>query len=215
MTLRPTTKNYQTLSQDVKRLFGDESGVQLDDADIRRWANEAQMEIVNVNGALQAVSSIQSVAGQSTYTFPDVQIQQIASMHYDNRLLPNTPFAEAERLIISQDPNETQSGTPELWFEWAGTFRLWPTPDEPKKIEIYFTGYPEDLTGDPVQLLSVPDKFYPAVRDYVMSKAYEMDEEPQFSQMAEERFRLALQGQTDAERNAQGMAYPVIQEVWY
>lgn len=66
MTLRPNTKTFQNLLTEVKRLFGDESGVQLEDADIQRWANEAQMEIVNTNGAIKAKSSMPSVAGTSS-----------------------------------------------------------------------------------------------------------------------------------------------------
>lgn len=215
MTLRPSTKTFQTLSQEVKRLFGDESGVQLEDADIRRWANEAQMEIVNVNGAIKATSVSNSVAGQDTYDFPDVNIQQIASIQYDNTLLPNTPFAEAQRLMSVRDLIKSPQGTPEVWYEWGGKFTLWPVPDASKRIQIFYTAYPAELTGDPNERLSVPDKFWPAVVNYIMSKAYEMDEEYQASQLAESRFQTALQMQADDERRAQDMAFPVIQEVDY
>lgn len=215
MSLRPSTHTLQTLLTDVKRLFGDESGVQLDDNDIQRWANEAQMEIVRSNGVLKVKSSLPSVVGQSTYSFPDLKIQSIASLHYDNRLLPNTPFAEAERLIISTDPEQTAIGSPELWYEWGGEFTIWPKPEESKTITVYYTAYPAELTGDPSQLLSLPDKFYPAVQSYIMMKAYEMDEDHQASQLAETRFREAVQRQDGDEREAQDMTYPVIQEVGY
>lgn len=216
MSLRPTTKDVQTLMTEVKRLFGDESGVQLDDTDIIRWANEAQMEIVNVNGALKAKSSITTTPGQGTYTFPDVKIQRIASLHYDNVLLPNTPFAEAERLLMLADAQQnTPPGVPEFWYEWAGEFTLWPTPAEAKTVTVYYTAYPADLTGDPVQVLSLPDKWFPAIVNYIMSKAYEMDEDHQASQLAEQRFQTSVNMQNGDEREAQDMAYPVVQEVWY
>ena len=51
--------------------------------------------------------------------------------------------------------------------------------------------------------------------NYILSKAYAMDEEPQLSQMAEQRFRDSVQQQGDSERQAQDGAYPVIQEVEY
>ena len=51
--------------------------------------------------------------------------------------------------------------------------------------------------------------------NYILSKAYEMDEEPQLSQMAEQRFRDSVQQRGDSERQAQDGAYPVIQEVEY
>lgn len=215
MSLRPSTRTFGALALDIKRIFGDESGVQLDDSDIQRWANSAQMEIVTSNKAIKARSTSLSVVGQATYTFPDVQIQQVASLHYDNMRLENVPFAEAERYVMSYDPEQIETGTPRIWYEWDGEFTVWPRPDTVKTFTLYFTAYPEELTGDTSQALSVPDKFYNAVVDYIMSKAYEMDEDMQASGMAEQRFRAALEGQMEDERQAQHMTYPVILEVDY
>ena len=214
MSLRPSTKTFGGLLQDVRRTFGDEAGVQLDSSDIQRWANVAQQEIVTSNKAIKAKSTLSSAIGTNTYTFPSVKIQQVEALHYDNVMLENLPFAEAERVVLSQDPTQTETGTPVLWYEWAGTFTLWPTPDDVKDITLYFTAYPDDLTGDPAQFLSVPDKFYNAVVDFIMSKAYEMDEDMQASQLAEQRFRSSLESQMEDERQASHMTYPVILETW-
>lgn len=215
MSLRPSTRTFGALALDIKRIFGDESGVQLDDSDIQRWANSAQMEIVTSNKAIKARSTSLSAVGQATYTFPDVQIQQVASLHYDNMRLENVPFAEAERYVMSYDPEQIETGTPRIWYEWDGEFTVWPKPDDVKTFTLYFTAYPDELTGDTAQALSVPDKFYNAVVDYILSKAYEMDEDMQASGMAEQRFRAALEGQMEDERQAQHMTYPVILEVDY
>lgn len=214
VTLRPSTKTFGTLVQDVKRVFGDESGVQLVNEDICRWANAAQMEIVTNNKALKAKSTTVAVPGQASYTFPDIKIQQIEALHYDNVRLENLPFAEAERYIISADPEQKETGTPSFWYEWDGEFSLFPKPDSVKQISIYYTAYPEELTGDVTEHLGVPDKFYNAVFDYVMAKAYEMDEDMNASQLAENRFRAALENQMEDERQAQHMTYPTIIETW-
>lgn len=218
MPLRPSTKTFGVLVQEIKRVFGDESGVQLDNTDIQRWANAAQTEIVNNNKAIKAKSTIPSVVGTVNYLFPDIKIQQIESLHYDNVRLENLPFAEAERYLISYDPEGNQSGTPSFWYEWDGTLTLWPKPDAVKNITLYYTAYPTELTGDTSQYLDVPDKFYNAVVDFCLMKAYEMDEDMQSSQMAEQRFRAALENQMEDERQAQHMTYPVIIDVvseWY
>lgn len=214
MPVRPSTKSFGQLAQDIKRVFGDEAGVQLDNADIQRWANAAQMEIVNSNKAIKAKADLPTTIGQATYTFPDVKIQQIEALHYDNTRLENVPFAEAERRIISEDPYGVESGTPLFWYEWDGEVSLWPKPDEIKSLTLYFTAYPEELTGDTEQLLSVSDKFYNAVVDYVLAKCYEMDEAMDASQLAENRFRASLENQSEDERQAQHMTYPTILEVW-
>lgn len=214
MPLRPSTKSFGQLSQDIRRIFGDESGVQLDTTDILRWANAAQMEIVSNNKALKAKATLPAVIGQSTYSFPAVKIQQIEALHYDNVRLENVPFAEAERYIISNDPSQTEQGTPSFWYEWDGELTVWPKPDSTKTLTLYYTAYPDELTGDVNQLLSVPDKFYNAVVDFILAKCYEMDEDMNASQLAESRFRAALENQMEDERQAQHMTYPVIQEVW-
>lgn len=214
MPLRPSTKTFGQLSQDIKRIFGDESGVQLETADIQRWANSAQTEIVSTNKALKAKATLPTTIGQTVYTFPDVKIQQIEALHYDNGRLENVPFAEAERYIITADPNSLEQGTPVFWYEWDGELSVWPKPDAVKNLTLYYTAYPDELTGDVEQTLSVPDKFYNAVVDFVLSKCYEMDEDMNNSQLAENRFRAALESQMEDERQAQHMTYPIIQEVW-
>lgn len=218
MSLRPSTKTFGQLVLDIKRIFGDEAGVQLDNADIQRWANAAQQEIVTNNKAIKAKATLPTVIGTATYIFPAVKIQQIEALHYDNVRLENLPFAEAERIIISQDPDQTESGTPAFWYEWDGELSLWPKPDAVKNLTLYFTAYATELTGDTSQLLDVADKFYNAVVDFVLMKCYEMDEDMQASQMAEQRFRAALENQMEDERQAQHMTYPTVIDVvsdWY
>jgi|TARA_R100000482_G_scaffold124710_2_gene78542 hypothetical protein len=215
MPLRPSTRTLGDLTQNVKRIFGDEAGVQLDNADITRWVNDAQMEIVTSNKALKARSSISTVAGQASYTFPDVKIQQIASLHYDNAPIPNVPFAQAEQQILTQDPQQEEMGVPSFWYEWDGTLSLWPKPDAAAPLTLYYTAYPEEMSGSSDEFLGVPDKFYNSVVDYVLAKCYEMDEAFDASQLAEQRFRTALEAQMEDERQAAHMVYPVIQEVGF
>tara|TARA_R110002020_G_scaffold404912_1_gene614984 strand:+ start:22187 stop:22837 length:651 start_codon:yes stop_codon:yes gene_type:complete len=214
MPLRPSTKTFGALALDVKRIFGDESGVQLDNADIQRWANAAQMEIVTTNKAIKAKSTLITVPGTAKYLFPDVKIQQIESLHYDNAPIPNVPFAQAETQIMNADPGQIENGAPVLWYEWDGELTLWPNPDDARNLTLYYTAYPEELTGITTELLSVPDKFYNAVVDYVLMKCYEMDEAFDASQLAEQRFRATLDGQMEDERQAANMTYPVIQDVF-
>lgn len=214
MPLRPSTKTFGELAQDVKRIFGDESGVQLDNADIQRWANSAQMEIVNNNTAIKAKATLPTVVGQTVYDFPDVKIQQIEALHFDNVRLESVPFAEAERYIISTDPDHIEQGTPAFWYEWDGELSLWPKPDAVGTLTLYYSAYPEELTGITTQTLGVPDKFYNAIVDFVLAKCYEMDEDMNNAQLAENRFRAAVEAQVGDERQAQHMTYPVIQEIW-
>ena len=198
----------------VKRQFGDESGVQLADNDLVMWINDAQDEINNRNSILKAKSSGTSVAGQGDYSFstiiPSAQIHKIESIHYDGVRLPNMSFAQAEERIFAADPQRTQSGTPVLWYEWAGALTFWPTPDAAKAIDIYFTAKPARVNSTLSTPLSVPDKYYRDVVRYVLQQAYEMDEDWQASQAKAQQFDSSVNSMGEEDRTAQNMTYDTI-----
>lgn len=213
MTLRPSTRTYQTLLSDVKRRFGDESGVQLEDADILRWANDGQQQIVTENKVLRAKGTQASTPGQFDYTFPSDSIFAVTSLHYDGVPLRNLTFPEAEQSIIPTDPSREQSGTPICWWSWGETFTLWPTPDTAGTITLYYTRYPTALSGDPNQILDISDKYYSALVSYVLQQAYEMDEDWQASQAKEAQFKTALAEQREEDFLASDDFYPTVTEV--
>lgn len=214
MALRPSTRTYGQVKRTVRRLFGDEAAVQLDDNDIQRWADDAQTHIVERNHTLKAVSTTPSVVDQAKYTFPTPLIAQVESISYDGTTLDNYEMREAQERIQKLDPSGAESGTPRAWYEWAGDFILWPKPDAVKDITLYYTRYPTPITGAEDQLLDVPDKYFQAVVDYCLWKAYELDEDWQASQIKEGHFRTAIEEQSEEEREAAHMTYPVIQTSW-
>lgn len=208
MSYGPSTRTVLDVMRAVKRTFGDESGVQLEDSDIIMWINDAQDEIVRRNQVLKAVSTSLSVIGQKDYSFPSDLILKVESIHYDGQRLENISFAQAEESIIHNSNLQTQ-GTPEFWYEWAGQFSFLPIPDTALSITIYYTKKPERVvTAD--SLLSVPDKYYQNVLAYVMQQAYEMDEDWQASQIKQQQFDLSINDMGEEERTAQNMTYQTI-----
>jgi hypothetical protein len=193
----------------VQRQFGDESGVQLENADIIRWINDAQDIIVAKNKVLKAKSSTPAVASQAAYTFPSDNIHQIESIHYNGSRIPNMSFAEAEEHIFQADPGLIALGDPLLWYEWAGTFTFWPAPSAANMIDLYYTQRPEPVTQSS-DTLSVPDKYYQDVVRYCMQNAYEMDEDMQSSQAKAQQFDASLNEKSEEERTAQNMTYDKI-----
>jgi hypothetical protein len=193
----------------VQRQFGDESGVQLENADVIRWINDAQDVIVAKNKVLKAKSSTPSVAEQGSYTFPSDNIHQVESIHYDGVRIPNMSFPEAEEHIFQADPLAVATGIPVLWYEWAGTFTFWPAPNDVKTIDLYYTQRPApvDATSD---VLSVPDKYYQDVVRYCLQQAYEMDEDMANSQAKAQQFDASLNEKSEEERTAQNMTYEKI-----
>ena len=208
MSYGPSTRTVSDVQRAVKRTFGDESGVQLEDADIFMWINDAQDEIVKRNKIIKVSSTSASITNQKDYTFPMEDILQIESLHYDGQKLPNMPFAQADQDIISTD-SSAERGTPTLWWEWGGTFTLWPAPDGVKEIKLFYTKKPARVTAS-TDLLSVPDKYYKQVTDYVLQQAYEMDEDWQASGVKAQQFDNGLIDLAEEERSAQQMTYSTI-----
>lgn len=209
MSYSAPTRLVSEVMTAVKRQFGDESGVQLEDSDIIRWINDAQDIIVSKNKMLKAKSATPAVIAQAAYTFPSERIHQIESIHFRGFRIPNMSFAEAEETIFSADPQQLASGMPVLWYEWAGTFTFWPSPDTTDNIELYYTQRPLPVTSS-AGLLSVTDKYYQDVVRFVMSQAYEMDEDLGNSQAKTAQFEASLNDMSEDERTAQNMTYNTI-----
>lgn len=209
MSLNPITKTAGDVATYVKRQFGDESGVQITDTDIWRWINSAQLEIIAKNAVIKALAKTDVVAGQADYDLSTLSIHQIESIHWNERMLVNVPFSEVERYLNSD--TDDASGSPTVWWEWAGVITLYPKPQEDltEGLRVYYSKMPLNvaIATDP---LSVADKYFEAICSWVLSKAYELDEE--FDQAANQRtfFSDRLAEQNGEEREAAHMTYPVI-----
>lgn len=214
MPIRPSTRTYADLKQMVKRTFGDESGVQLEDADILRWANEATQNIAVINRLLREKGTAPLVVGTYDYEFPTQSIAQVNSLHVDGRRIEPVEFQDAEMSFLMTDPLHEAVGTPQYWWFWADVISLWPKPDVAGTITLYYTRNPVLLTGLENDFIDVPDKHYQTVVDYVLWRAYEMDEDWQAAQAKETQYRASLTEQKEDEFVTADLAYPTIREVW-
>jgi hypothetical protein len=193
------------VATEVYRTVGDESGVAITQADVLRWINDAQDEIVKRNRINKATSTASSVAGQGDYTFPTLGILQIESLSYGGQKVSNINYAEAEEFIISNDSLAT-AGTPVAWWEWGGTFTLWPTPVGIDTIKLRYTAQATKVT-QLTDLLGVPDKYYQQVVDYAALKAYELTENWEAAQVKQGQFNDGMTNLAQEEREAQQMTY--------
>jgi len=193
---------FQTVSKlvsDIKsaviRQFGDESSVQITDADIYRWVNQGQLEICRRHRLLKAVVSTNVVAGQKDYTIPN-DVLFVQQLLVNNQPVDYRSFEEASTYILENDPNSTATGQPDMWYEWAGTYTFWPTPDSTSagtnNLKLYYIKAPTNVTAL-TDALSIPDTYYTALLKYVMSQAHEMDEDWTAAQVKSQQYTEDLQ----------------------
>jgi len=170
------TKKVSDVATDVKRTFGDEASVQVNDSDIVRWVNEAQIEIVSKNQILAANATTPSIVNVYDYDVSGLNIQNIHSIHYNGTKLKALSFVDFEDLVLKDDPYRNAAGIPELWARWGNSVTLYPTPNSSgTDIKIYYYALPT-MAVDVASDLSLPDNYYPRILEYVLAKAYEMDE---------------------------------------
>ena len=212
MSYGPPTKTVQNVYDFVKRTFGDEAGVQLANADIVRWINEAQEEIAVANKAIQAVATTPLVANQTDYSVAGVtpRIYEINSILIDGRRIGNIPVSQAEESISLADPEGSETGAPQFWYEWANTIKFWPKPNVGGTIQIRYIAFPTDVTTNGTDVLSLRDEYFMDIVNYVLKQAYEMDENPEMMQAKAQEFTQSVTERGEKETNSQHMTYPTL-----
>lgn len=178
MGLDVTTKTVQNVIDHVERLFGDESGAQLTQTDIINWINTGQLEIVKENKVLKDSVTTVIVAGTSSFEFASNNVLTIEALFYDGAPLKYLSFNDFNETILNQQYSPTETGRPTIFYEWGDTLYIWPVPDTAeagKILQLYYIKHPANISvvGD---LLSIPDIYFDTLVNYVLAKAYEMDD---------------------------------------
>lgn len=176
--------NVDNVVTRVQRQFGDESGVQVTEADVIRWINDSQQEAVLQHTFLLPTSStIATVANQQSYNIPSTCLD-----------LKNVKYTEsgaissyALQYFNSKQMNEylgNWEGTDyigEPLFFTQGTdnksIKLFPVPDHSLgTITFEFGRYPVDIVTA-ADAIDLPTYYHQYVVEFCLMKAFEMDEE--------------------------------------
>lgn len=169
----------------VKRQFGDEAAVQVTDADIVRWVNDAQRDCVMKNETvLQTSSTTSAVAQQQDYTLP-ATLLILRTIHFKRTgdlsfyKLEGMSFSEFDEYVDGWDGTQYGYTQPTVYTVYpTGTLKLFPIPSEASTngIKLIYSRMPTDVAvdGDSIDL---PLPYHNAVVDYCLAKAYELDED--------------------------------------
>jgi len=202
--------NVQDIMTRVKRTFGDEAGVQITDADIFRWINDAQREIAVQNDALQTKGTQTSVAGQQAYTLP-TDLLTLQSIWFAGFLVDPKSWQQAEEDIIALgSPNVLQQGQPTFYWTWAGQINFYPVPaDSVSTITIFYNRAPVQVTSS-IDNLDLGITYHNAILQYVLQQAYELDEDWTASTTKQAQFENSLKDLSENETWNGRRSYPVI-----
>lgn len=207
--------NVQDVITRVKRKFGDEGSVQVTDADIIRWINDAQHQIAIANeGLLETVGTADVIQNQPEYDCPP-DMSVLRSLSFKGYRVKYMSFAEFNEYIdgFSADPGISPygPGIPEIFMVWNNKITLFPKPDRDVTagLKIYYVRQPTQVSL-PADDLSVPIAYHNSVVDYVMQQAYELDEDLEKSNFSKGKFEQAMMTLNDRNKWTSQEYYPRI-----
>lgn len=173
----------------VERQFGDEANIQIEDADIIRWINDAQRELALHNNLLQARAVADSARGQAEYTLP-LDVLTIRSVRYAGEKLQPLSAQEAEEHI----DNTTETGTPSRFWVWAQRITVHPAPAAPLTggLQIFYSRQPATVSVA-TDIPELPVQYHNRIVEYCLQKAYELDENWAAAQVKGQQFQEGVQ----------------------
>lgn len=170
----------------IRRKFGDESAVQVTDADIIRWINDGQRKIVLRNDTLlEKTATTDSVAGTQEYSLPTdllvlkfIQYKDSGATAY-LKLRGLTPV-EFNEYIDGWSDSGSIKGVPQVFTIFSGKIIAYPTPvtSVTAGFKIYYNRQPVDVTTGS-DTPDLPLLYHDVLVNYCMQQAYELDEDPQ------------------------------------
>ena len=181
----PNSLRVSDIIARVERQFGDEANIQVEDADIIRWINDAQRELALHNNLLQARAVAGVVKGQAEYTLP-LDILTVRSIRHNGQKLQPMSAQEAEERIT----NTTESGQPQYFWVWSQRVTLYPTPDTTitEGLQIFYSRQPASVAVA-TDIPELPVQYHNRIVEYCLQKAYELDENWQAAQVKGQQFQ--------------------------
>lgn len=201
------TLSVQDVIDRVQRTFGDEAAVQVTQADILRWINDAQREAVMQNeGLLQTIGFVDLVQGQTDYDLPDncftlshVFVKSSTSEeYYTLKVMTLRDLAEQSDGWMG---SAIDAPYPIAYTtQQTGKLTVFPKPQASvaQGIKMLYSRYANEVTttADPIDL---PPYYGTFVINYCLMQAYEMDEDWESSSQK----ATQVQGDLDFNNNRQ------------
>lgn len=198
------------IAEQVKNKFGDLGGVQVTDEMILSWINNGQRDIAATSNFLQRLASTDVIANQAMYAL-DALFANQRMLGYEQITLDGEPvkmlqFGDFQKRLRGDTSIEDTIGA-----IWENALYLWPVPtsDLADGLTIYYHAYPADL-GSITDALTVPDRFFNILIDYVHSEALEVEESFEAAAAVKQRAAIGLRGELERDTISPTAFYPTI-----
>lgn len=205
----PSTIRVSTAIADVRRQFGDLDSIQITDTDIIAWINQGCRDIVNTNPVNEAETSSATVAGVPGYALP-ADLYRTETVVVGGRVLELSSFEQA---MTNFGTDTTRPGQPTTWWTRGNNLFMYPVPDKAYGLVVYYNRAPNTVSS-PGDLIPLPDNYYTALLAFVLSKAYELDEETELVATQVNLYQQAVRTIDNKQYPSTG-SYPIIRDTEY
>lgn len=210
----------------VQRTFGDEASVQVTEADVIRWINDAQREaVMQHEGLLMTEGFISTVAGTAEYTLPTNCFTLSVVAYKDNADASYYPLRFLTVQAMNEyaggwDGNDFSAGYPQVFTKDTNDkIILFPRPDNTvtNGIKLTYSRFPTDLTAN-TDSIDLPHYYHSYVEAFCMMKAYEMDEDWEAAQVKAQLLQSTLDFNNNREswfgRETYPSVTPMLEDYW-
>jgi hypothetical protein len=165
-------------------LFGDDASIQLTGDKVLAWVNDAQEEASNsIPNLLPQTGYLDSVNGQLRYDPPE-DLYKLWGLKYKDSTLQSyyqltyMSILDLYQQVDGWDGTVYATGTPQVFSRESNKLILFPAPreDTVHGIQIIYARYPVPVTNQ-TDAIDLPAYLNQFVLDFIMNKAYEMDED--------------------------------------
>lgn len=202
--------NLGEIKTSVKRLFGDESGAQITDADIVRWANDGQVDIVRKTECLQKKTEFNVTANDESYDLPADSIR-LRRVELDGKALSRVELEELDNVVPDRNVTGTSSGSPVVYYVWGQTLWLYPKPETAgtSNLDLFYLKRPAALAVD-ADIPEIPVHMHEDIVRYCLARAKELDEEMEQARNIFMDYETRVMLSRDEAQNPENDTYPAV-----
>lgn len=212
MAVETFSYNGTRVANEVKAKFGDIDAVQITDDLILVWINNGIRTIASENRFIEKVSTTNLIAGQSSYDIAALltgqKMQSLVQLVANGQLVEVVQWPAFTDSFLSRAESAEY---PTVGAIFGSTLTLWPSPSKTvaNGITFYYTAFPADLTSLSTAL-TIPDRFYNALVDYVHAQALELDDNFEAAGVKMQQHQQSVRREFEKEHQSPSDYYPSI-----
>lgn len=176
--------------------FGDTANVQINDALVLRWINDAQRQIALNNEMVLPTSAVSNtVANTASYALP-ADFNVLKSVHLKANPADLSYFRmeylspqQMDEYLEGWDGTMFGSTRPQVYTRYGNNITVFPTPDlsVTNGLKLFYGRVAADRVNAS-DVIDLPSLYHEAVVTYCLMQAYLLDEDPNFYTIMKTKF---------------------------